>query len=265
MSQPSAVFPVARVAPNLWHAFGGVWRLTYRNYTRPGPWLVFLGIYALLGLMEIAMVRDGRSRAFSEFFIKFYLTFLVPMSAFLSGAGALREEMKAGSADYILTRPVLRPAFVVFKFISHLMCVQVLGLLALAMIVYIAHLRHIPALGNVVPSLILAQVLIVTAFTAFGFFSGVLTSRFLIVGLAYGAVVEVGLGRIPTQISRLSLTHQIADFLQPLMPGALPVATLPPSAVATTMTFLMFSGVMLALAAAIFSLRELIGEAARDA
>ncbi|HUR60068.1 MAG TPA: ABC transporter permease subunit [Opitutaceae bacterium] len=267
MSQPAAVFPVARVAPNLWHAFGGVWRLTYRKFTRPEQWLVFAGVYGLLAMMEIAIVRDGRSRAFSEFFIKFYMTFVVPMSAFLSGAGALRDEMKAGSAEYVLTRPVLRPPFVAFKFFSHLVCVQLLGALALALIVYIAQLRHIPALGNVVPSLILAQVLTVTAFTALGFFCGVLTSRFLVLGLVYAAVIEVGLGRIPTQISRLSLTHQIADYLEPLMPAAAPLVTgvVPPGAVVTTVTFLLFSAVALGLAAAIFTLRELIGEAARDA
>ena len=267
MSQPAAVFPAARVAPNLWHAFGGVWRLSYRKFTRPEQWLIFGIVYGLLGMVEIAIVRDGRSRAFSEFFISFYVTFVVPLSAFLAGAGALRDEMKAGSADYVLTRPVPRPAFVGFKFFSHLVCVQLLGALALAMIVYIAQLRHIPALGSVVPSLLLAQVITVTAFTALGFFFGVLTSRFLVLGLAYAAVVEVGLGRIPTQISRLSLTHQIADYLQPLMPAAAPIVagTVPPTAAATTLAFLLFSAVALGLAAAIFTLRELIGEAARDA
>jgi ABC-2 type transport system permease protein len=264
MSQPIAIFPAARVAPNLWRAFGGVWRLSYRKFTRPEQWLVFLGIYALLGLIEIAIVRDGRVRAFSEFSIEFYLTFIVPMIAFMAGAAALRDEMKAGSADYVLTRPVLRPAFVLFKFLSHLACVQFLGLLAFVLVIYIAQLRHIPALGNVAPAMLLAQVLTVTAFTAFGFFSGVITSRYLIIGLAYGAVVEVGLGRIPTTINQLSLTHRIADYVQPLMPGATPLATVAPGAGAIASTFLVFSAVMLAVAAAIFSLRELIGEASRD-
>ncbi|HUR57734.1 MAG TPA: ABC transporter permease subunit [Opitutaceae bacterium] len=264
MNLPAAVYPVARVAPNLRHACGGVWRLTFRKFSRPQQALVFLGVFTLLGLLEFAAVRDGRPRVFSEWTTRFYLTFLVPLSAFLAGASALRDEMKAGSADYVLTRPVPRPAFVVFQFFSHLVCVQILGLIALAVIVGVSQLRHIPGVGAVVPAMLLAQVLAITAFTAFGFLCGVLTSRFLIVGLFYAAVIEIGLGRIPTQINQLSITRRLLDYLVPLMPAAVPVTVPPPGAWATAMPLVLFSLAMLGVATAVFSLREIIGESARD-
>src|SRR5436305_792065 len=55
------------------------------------------------------------------------------------------------------------------------------------------------------------------AFGGFGFLGGFLTSRYIIIGLAYGVVIEVGVGQIPTQLSKLSMTHQVQGMLQSLL------------------------------------------------
>lgn len=264
MTELSSRQPLARVTPNLRHAFGGIWRLTFRRFIGPGQCLAFAAMLLLLGLMEFAIVSDGGARAFSDGSVRLYMSFLLPVVSFLSGAGAMRDEMKSGSVDYIHTRPVQRPAFVLFKFLSHLACVQAAAVAAFAVLLLVANLRHIAGLADVVPGLLLAQGLTVTAFVAFGFFCGVLTSRYLVLGLAYGAVVEVGLGRIPTQLGRLSITRQVAAYLQPIMPAAAPASAPEQSAWALAGTLLIVSFVLIALVALIFRLRELVGEHTRE-
>ncbi len=255
-----------RVAPNLRHAFGGIWRLTLRRFLLPMHWVMLAGLCALLVLMSLPAAHNAAAaqRDLMSWIVKFYLTFITPLLAFIAAAGAMRDEMKAGNVDYVFTRPVPRPAFLGFKFLSHLVCAQFDYLVSFAAVVGIALYHHLPGIGNAVPALLGAQVLVVTAFSAFGFLCGIVTSRFIVVGLAYGAIVEIGVGQIPTQINKISMTHQVQGMLQPLLPPvgnlAPAVPAVPETTVGATVTLLLgFTVIALFLAGAIFSFLELSG------
>jgi ABC-type transport system involved in multi-copper enzyme maturation permease subunit len=263
---PSSSLSAPRVTPHALHAFGGIWRLTFRRFLVPGPIIGGVVGLTLLTLLTLSIVHGRRPMVFSNWTAGFYLTFLVPLLAFLSGGGAMRDEMKPSSVDYVLTRPVRRTAFVVFKFLSHLACVQAIYLVALAAILICGRILEIPDLGAMIPRLVFAQLLTVMAFTAFGFFCATLTSRFLVIGLFYGGVVEVGIGNIPTQLSRLSLLQQVRSLLQPVMQG-IPVPTDGlPSEWSVVLFVTGFTVLAVGAAALWFSLQELAGaKAARDA
>ena len=121
-----AHFPAARVAPNVRHAFGGIWRLTVCRFLAPRHWIVLAGLLVVLVLFSIPTSpnREAAAHGFLPWVVGFYLTFLVPILAFLTAGGAMRDETKGGTVDYVLTRPVGRPVFVLFKFLSHLACAQ---------------------------------------------------------------------------------------------------------------------------------------------
>ncbi len=243
--------PVIVVA-NLRHAFGGVWRLTFRRFLLPGRWLMVLVGLAVLTLLSFALARSGGTGHYVKWLVSFYVAFLVPALAFIAGAGAMRDEMKSGTVDYVLTRPLPRPAFVVFKFFAHTVCAQIDFLLALIVVLVVGHLRGISGLAAAAPQLLLGQVLLVTAASAFGFLCAIITSRYIVLGLAYAGVVEAGLGQIPTQLSRLSLTRQVRDLLDPAS-GIVSVAT----TLGTVGFILVFTVCALAAAAALFHVREL--------
>ena len=165
----------------------------------------------------------------------------------------MRDELKSGTVDYVLTRPVRRPAFLVFKFISHTLCAQIDFLIALAVVLALGTARGVPDLAAAAPQLLLGQMLLVAAASAFGFLSGIVTSRYVVIGLLYAGVIEAGVGQIPTQLSRLSMTRQVRDFLDPSAGEAASAV----AALGTIGVLLMFTGVALAVAAAIFNRREL--------
>ena len=267
MSLPSSSSPAplaAPVAPNLRHAFGGIWRLTFRRFLAPSQWTIPAILLAVLVLIAFASIHDGNERLFFRWTTQFYLTFLVPILAILSGAGAIRDEMKPATVDYVLTRPVRRPAFVVFNFLSHLACLEAGFLLALGAVLAVGVYRQIPALFAALPWLLLGQVVAVAAFAAFGLLCGAITSRYLVVGLVYGGIVESAIGRVPTQLNRLSMTHQLRTLLEQVLPGFNP--TLPPaqSPLAIVSLLLVFSAVMLAAAALFFAFQELAGARTND-
>jgi ABC-2 type transport system permease protein len=247
------------LAPNAWHAFGGIWRLTARRFLNARSFLALAGALTLLGFLLTALTQNASPRFYFEWTAGFYLTFVVPILAFLSGAGAMRDEMKPQAVDYTLTRPIRRPAVVVFKFISHVACIQIGYLLALAIVIAVGAYRQIPTLWSALPWLLTAQVMAVAAFAALGALSAVLTSRYLIVGLLYAGIVEVAVGNIPTQINRLSMTRQLRTLLQPVLAPTSP-NLVPEESLFSTFGFLaVFTVVMLGLAAAVFSRLELAG------
>lgn len=257
---PAATFSPPRVVPNLAHAWGGIWRLTFRRLLLPGHWLTLAIGLAVLTLLFAGGPRAGGTNYFLDWTVGFYVTFLVPALAFMSAAGAMRDEMKSGTVDYVLTRPVPRPAFIVFKFLAHTICTQLDFLVAFALVTVFAASRQVPDLATVMTKILLGQVLMITAFGAFGLLCGVLTSRYVVIGLAYAGLIEAGIGNIPTQISRLSMTQQMRELLAVLLHRAEPLAT-SPGLLGTTGSALAFTAVMLAAAAAVFSLRELSGPA----
>jgi ABC-type transport system involved in multi-copper enzyme maturation permease subunit len=253
-------FPPPRVAANLAHAWGGVWRLTFRRLLLPAHWLTLAIGLAVLLLLCLGGAHSGTPDRFLDWTINFYVTFVVPALAFMGAAGVMRDEMKSATVDYVLTRPVPRPAFLVFKFLAHTICAQIDFLFAFALVTGFAAAHSVPDLAVVAPKLLFGQLAMVTAFSALGFLCGTITSRYVVIGLAYGGIIEAGVGQIPTQLSRLSMTHQMRELLAVWL-GRVEAQAASPGAWATAALVLAFAVVALTAAVAVFSLRELAGPA----
>ncbi len=253
-----------RVTPNQWHALRGVWRLTARRWLAPRRLLAAAGLLAALGGIAYATNPAGDARAFFEWWGEFFIGAALPILAFLSGAGAIRDDLKTGSADYLFTRPIRRPVFVVARYAAHLACVQIAYLAAFAVLVGVAVLRDVPGLATALPFLLLAQVLTLTGFVALGFLCGVAVVRYLVLGLLYGGLVEAAAGLIPTQLGRISMTRQVGEFLRPLLGLDATPAGWADGALGTSLHLLAFAALFLSAAAGLFSFKEFVGDAARE-
>ena len=259
MNPPSIPEPLPTTAPSWQRTFGGIWRLTYGRYLAPGNLGILAGLLGLLALLALSGIHNGKAEHFAEWSIHFYLAFVVPVLAFLSAAGLIQDDLKPATADYVLTRPVRRPIFVLFRYLAQTGCIQVQCLLALGTLVAVGAFRQVPGLAATVPSLLLAQILAVAAFSALGFAFGAFTHRYLVLGIFYAGVVEVGVGNIPTQLNRLSMTHHVraiaGNILNLKAKGPVPLDGLP----ASILALLVFALVLIALAAVQFSLHESAG------
>jgi len=255
----------AQVAPNQWRALGGIWRLTFRRFLAPGQLLSTAGMLVVLAVLSYATTKPGNIRDYLGWTAGFYLVFLVPVMAFLSGAGAIRDEMKSDSVDYVLTRPVRKPAFIVFKYLAHMACLQIVYLFPLALLLALGVYREIPDVIGALPILLTGQLLAVAAFVAFGFLCGVLTSRYIVLGLLYGVIVEIGLGQIPTQLNRLSMARHLRNLLEPLWTARDEMPAITTGVFSTAGILLASSAAMIALTALSFSTQELAGARSKEA
>lgn len=254
----------AHVAANHRSAWGGVWRLTLARFLTARHLLVFFILAALFIALSAANYRPRRPfGGYWDWMCAFYLTVLLPALSFMSGAAAIREDLKSNTVDYVFTRPISRIWYVVYRFFAHLGCLQVGYLLLLGGLWAIGDRRGVTNLNEALPALLAAQMGVITAFVAFGFLAGTISSRYLLLGLLYVAVIEVGLGSIPTQLSRLAITHVVRSMVQPYWYKAPPVIAGAPVGESLVL-LLAFATGMVALAAIIFSRRQFTGASNTD-
>lgn len=248
---PLVSAPPASTSPL--HALGGIWRLTSGRFIAPRLLGGMVLLFAALAFLTLANVPAGDALAFSNWTTTFYLQLAIPVLTFLVAGGSVRDDFKAATVDYIFTRPVRRWVYLLFQYIALLACLQLLYLIALGVLMAVGHHRDIAGLSSSLPGLLSAQVLAIVAFTAFGFLCASVTTRFLVIGILYGGVVEAGLGNIPTAVSKLSLVNQIAVVQE----GG-------PEAFGAGMTVLLIASSMLAAATVRFSCVELAGAPQRE-
>lgn len=265
VSPTSAVSAAAArpgVTPHLGHALGGIWRITFRRAFSGKQVGSLLWSVALFGGLTILQSRHGPA-AFYEWMTGFYLTIIIPILAFTSGAGAIREDMKPGAVDYLLTRAVPRTAFVVGRFFSHLVCVQASCLLAFIVVLGAGVYRGVDDLATTWPLLWFAQAAAITVFMGMGFCFGAISARYLVLGINYAAIVEIGLGSVRVQISNLSALHHVKSVLVPLSSNADKLA--PQGVLVTALVLALFTLVWVGAAAVIFSLQQFAGQRPKDA
>jgi ABC-type transport system involved in multi-copper enzyme maturation permease subunit len=246
-------------SPDGWRAFGGVWRLTYPRSLSPASLGILGGLTGLLALIALSAMRSGNAGHFAQWGVNFYLTFIVPVVAFLTAAGLVREDTKPATVDYVLTRPVRRSAFVLYRYLAHTACLQLQCLFPFAVLVAVGMFRQAPGLATGGTSLLLAQILAVMAFSALGFAFGTYTSRYLVVGIVYANIIEMGIGNIPTQLNRLSMTHHLRTITSGLLHQPIEGRVQSDSLFTSMSALVLFSAIFVALAAVLFSLREAAG------
>ena len=264
MNSAPQPFPAARVAPNLWYAFRGILWLTSHRRRGLRPLLTLTGLLAAFALVAGTTLRAATSLdGFVTWASSFHLGLLVPVICFLSAAGALRDDLKPGASDYLLTRPVARPVFVWFRYAAQMFCLQWEFLLAFIVLSSVGVYRHVPDLWNALPTLLVAQTILVAVFSALGILCSVITSRYVILGLTYAVVVELGFAALPNRIAAIAVKHQVLQLVrgQLHLPGT---AALTPDLVSCASTVGILMLLTLGLAALIFSRQQHSGTRPTD-
>jgi len=157
----------------------------------------------------------SRTEPFYHWLIDFYFFVLLPLQCVKGCGGLIRDELQADTLGFLVTRPLSRARLLVLKYLTQTAWLQLL-LLAETLLLFIAGgLRQIQALGALLPLFLAAQFLAVLAWSALGVLLGQVSKRYMALALLYGFIVEMGIGRIPTNINSLSLMRHLKTLLSP--------------------------------------------------
>lgn len=159
------------------------------------------------------VVMWTRTSPFYHWLIDFYFFITLPLNCVRLCGGLIRDELQANTLGFLTTRPPGRGQLLILKYFSQTAWLQIMLLLETLLLFTAGQLREVPSLGALLPLFLAAQFLAVFAWSALGIFLGQITKRYVAMAIVYGAIVEMGIGRIPTNINTLSLTRHLKTLL----------------------------------------------------
>jgi hypothetical protein len=168
--------------------------------------------HVLLKLTEVS-VPWSRTEPFYHWLINFYFFLILPLTCVRGCGPLIRDELQADTLGFLITRPVSRARLLMLKYASQVAWLEILLLLETLLLFAAGAAREVPALGTLLPLVLGVQMLAVPAWSALGLFLGQVTTRYMAAALLYGAIVEMGIGRIPTNINILSIVRHLQTLL----------------------------------------------------
>jgi ABC-type transport system involved in multi-copper enzyme maturation permease subunit len=207
-------------------AFRGIWLMTWRSQltwrqlpARLGTLLVlpFLIYISMVSLDRRhpgdVSVHSMKSDAFYHWLLNFYFFLILPLACVRGCAPLIRDELQADTLGFLITRPVSRARLLMLKYASQVAWLEILLLVETLLLFAAGAARGVPSLDALLPLLLGVQMLAVPAWSALGLLLGQLTTRYMAAALLYGGVVEMGIGRIPTNINVLSIMRHLQTLL----------------------------------------------------
>jgi hypothetical protein len=155
----------------------------------------------------------NRTEPFYHWLLDLYFFVILPLQCVRGSGGLIRDELQADTLGFLLTRPLSRARLLILKYLAQTGWLQIAMLGETLLIFLVGYLRQIPNLGSLLPLFLAAQFLAVFAWSALGVFLGLLAKRYMALALLYGLIVEMGIGRIPTNINTLSLVRHLKTLL----------------------------------------------------
>ena len=210
---PAPTTQTVTVQPNWLGAFRGIWLVTWRsNLTWRNLPRHLISILAL-PLLTFFTVDPGVEGAYLQWTINFYLLLLVPLYCLFTFGAMIRDELQADTMGFLITRPLTRAQLCLIKYLCHAIWLQILVGLNGLLLIGVGYLLRIPIISSLALLLLATQFLAVLAYGALSSLFGLIHQRYMVLGIIYGFVVELGIGRIPTNINSLSLSHHIQTIL----------------------------------------------------
>jgi ABC-type transport system involved in multi-copper enzyme maturation permease subunit len=164
----------------------------------------------------VAVIRNLNLHQVKPYFswlLNFYFFLALPLYCLSACGSMIRDELQADTIGFLMTRPVGRARFFLLKYLCQVQWLQAIVALHGVLLLAVGSLRHVPGLGTMLPLFLGTQFLAVLSWGALSAVLGLVTRRYMVLGIAYGFIVEFGLGRIPTNINALALTRHLRGLL----------------------------------------------------
>jgi ABC-type transport system involved in multi-copper enzyme maturation permease subunit len=155
----------------------------------------------------------GRTSPFYHWLIDFYFFVILPLSCVGASGALIREELQNDTLGFLTTRPLTRATLMIVKYLSQSAWLQIIVLVQALLLFGAGSIRQIPNLGALLPLFLVIQFLAVFTWSALGALLGLVSKRYMAIALLYGFIVEMGIGRIPTNVNTLSMIRHLKSLL----------------------------------------------------
>lgn len=220
---PQTESPVIAGMPSFLNTIKGIWLLTWKSRLAvrrlPLVILLLLALPVLTAIIVRYPASDDVSDAFYTISVFLYFLQILPLACLIVCGAMIRDEIQADTLGFLITRPLSRFRLFLAKYLSHMFWLQILFLVESLLFLIVGLVAGVPHLLKLLPLALGTQILSVLAWSALSSLMGLLTKNYIVWGILYGFIVEIGIGKIPTNINTLSLTVNIKRILSHSFPG----------------------------------------------
>lgn len=242
--------------PGLIRAFLGLWQFELRTRTTFGKLAQSATIVLGLPLLMYFALPSGNVAAFHSWIVTFHLMLALPLVCLATFGPLIRDELQADTLGFLVTRPIPRHQVFLLKYVCTMLWTQLVAVLSALAYLLIAKLKGVSIAADTALLFFLAQLLSVLAYGALGGLLGLISPKYMVLGVIYGFVVEVGLGSIPTNIHALAVSHHLTAILANQATFAKQFDWVPAGIATSSGLVLTMTALFLTLAALLFNFRE---------
>ena len=249
----------ADTGPGPGQAAGALWRLVWKTRltARRLPRMIVLP--AVLPVLALVTSSNGDVDAFYMVALDFHLGIVVPLVCLIQMAAPIRDEAEQATLPFPATRPMPRKTFFLLLHGCHLLWLEIIFLVAGLLLLAVGSYMEIPDLTRMIGPVLLAQAGAVLAFSGLSALIGLLTRRYLLLGLLYGSVIEGGIGGLPNNINGLSLSHHVRVVVSVFDPADLFLRSNSGNPLISGLVLIATGVIAAVLAALVYNVREFAG------
>lgn len=152
---------------------------------------------------------------YSNMIMMFFLHFLILILTLFFGSSVCREEIEGATLPYLVTRPILKMAFIIGKYAAYTLIVGMTVAFSLVVSFLILNLNHLGE-GSIYKILARdAGVLLigVMSYMAFFTFLGIILKKAIFFGLLFSFGWENIIQYFPGQTQRFAIVHYLKSLL----------------------------------------------------
>ena len=157
--------------------------------------------------------EKGRGMAFVKIVFEIYFIYGIPIVCVIFAGGLSRDEIRNDTLPFFLCRPISRVRYIMIRLLSQVIWTEVIMAILTALLFAVGIIKGVPWLSQSIPYFFLAQLLAIPAFSALGILMGLLNKNFLIFAVIYGAIVEIGIASLSTNIKAIALSTHMKTIL----------------------------------------------------
>src|SRR5437016_9653605 len=197
---------------------------------------------------------------FQRLMIPLFLQVVLIFVTLVNATPLIREEIEDNTLPYLLTRPISKPALILYKYIGYLVAVLVLLVPPIVLAYGVTEAYQGTGLTSdldVLGGFLVTTVIGSAAYGAVFLFISVIFRKPLAVGLLFGFVWESIVGSIPGDVPKLSLIHYLKSVLKGMIAiGPMTTYRSDISAETALLTLVGFSAALIVLTMMVFQQME---------
>ncbi len=232
--------------PSLFSVIWGIVFLRWRSFANRRTLIKLFLAVSIFTVLAGLSINEFNQKQFEVWFFEVLTSTMMPLVCLSVAGSFLRTGIKESTIEYLWTRPIGKAKLMIGSYLSSIGIVVLFYFVFDISLHVIGFYRNIPNAMVLFPNLWLAQFMGVLAFCGIASFLSVFSGKYLLWGVVYGLLFEVGVSQIPTNMNNLSVSHHLSSIVWGGVEGL----------VIGTLGCLLTGGISLVLACYIFSFKQ---------